>query len=79
MYAADELNESNPYLTFNTSDIQTVTDDESAAQSAMDLIKVVPNPYYGSSKYERDQVDHRVKIQTYLKHVPYLYTMFQEL
>ena len=28
----------------------------------MDLIKVVPNPYYGSSKYERDQVDHRVKI-----------------
>ena len=60
--ADDELNESNPYLTFNTSDIQTVTDDESAAQSAMDLIKVVPNPYYGSSKYERDQVDHRVKI-----------------
>ena len=58
----DELNESNPYLTFNTSDIQTVTEDESAAQSAMDLIKVVPNPYYGSSKYERDQVDHRVKI-----------------
>ena len=49
--ADDELNESNPYLTFNTTDIQTVTDDESAAQSAMDLIKVVPNPYYGSSKY----------------------------
>ena len=58
----DELNESNPYLTFNTSDIQAVTGDESVAQSAMDLIKVVPNPYYGSSKYERDQVDHRVKI-----------------
>ena len=30
--ADDELNESNPYLTFNTSDIQTVTDDESAAK-----------------------------------------------
>lgn len=58
----EELNESNPYLTFNTSDIQAVTGDESVAQSAMDLIKVVPNPYYGSSKYERDQVDHRVKI-----------------
>ena len=57
-----ELNESNPYLTFNTSDIQTVVGDESVAQSAMDLIKIVPNPYYGSSKYERDQVDHRVKI-----------------
>ena len=28
----------------------------------MYLIKVFPNPYYGSSKYERDQVDHRVKI-----------------
>ena len=58
----DESNESNPYLTFNTTDIQVITGDESAAQSAMDLIKVVPNPYYGSSKYERDQVDHRVKI-----------------
>ena len=57
-----ELNESNPYLTFNTSDIQTITGDEAVAQSALDLIKVVPNPYYGSSKYERDQVDHRVKI-----------------
>ena len=59
--AADELNESNPYLTFNTSDIQTVTDDESAAQSAMDLIKVVPTLIM-AQKYERDQVDHRVKI-----------------
>ena len=58
----EELNEQYPYLTFNTSDIQTLTGEESAAQSALDLIKVVPNPYYGSSKYERDQVDHRVKI-----------------
>ena len=60
--AADELNESNPYLIFNTSDIQTVIGDETVAKNALDLIKVVPNPYYGSSKYERDQVDHRVKI-----------------
>jgi hypothetical protein len=26
------------------------------------LIRVVPNPYYGSSNYEQDQIDNRVKI-----------------
>lgn len=58
----EEVNQENPYFTFNTSDIQTITNDKSSAESALDLIKVVPNPYYGMSKYERDQVDHRVKI-----------------
>jgi len=50
------------HLTFNTGDIQTVTQDMSAAESALDLIRVVPNPYYGLNSYERDQVDQRVRI-----------------
>ena len=28
----------------------------------MDLIKVVPNPYYGSSSYEVNRIDNRVRI-----------------
>ena len=30
--------------------------------SAMDLINVVPNPYYARSAYEADQLDTRIKI-----------------
>ena len=33
----------------------------SAAQKAMETIKVVPNPYYASSTYESSQFDNRVK------------------
>jgi hypothetical protein len=33
-----------------------------AARAALDLIQVVPNPYYSASGYETSQVDSRVKI-----------------
>ncbi len=59
---ASTENGGNPYLTFNTNDIQTITENRDAAQNAMDLVRVVPNPYYGSNNYEGDQVDHRVRI-----------------
>ena len=59
---ASTSNNGNPYFTFNTNDIQTVTNDMETAQDAMDLIRVVPNPYYGSNNYERDQIDQRVRI-----------------
>jgi flagellar hook assembly protein FlgD len=32
-----------------------------SAKSAMDLINVVPNPYYARSAYENDQLDTRIK------------------
>jgi hypothetical protein len=32
------------------------------AASALDLIRVVPNPYYAYSAYEKSQLDNRVKI-----------------
>lgn len=59
---ASDVNEGNPYYRFNTESIMTVTNDMETAKSAMDLIKVVPNPYYASSHYEKDQLDHRVRI-----------------
>jgi hypothetical protein len=60
--AASNINEGRPYLSFNTDLIETVTEDVETAKSALDLIKVVPNPYYGSNSYETGQLDNRVKI-----------------
>ncbi|MGM0649504.1 MAG: hypothetical protein ACQES1_03240 [Bacteroidota bacterium] len=37
---------------FNTTNIQTMTQNSEVAESALDLIRVVPNPYYGYSYYE---------------------------
>ncbi|MCX6273157.1 MAG: T9SS type A sorting domain-containing protein [Bacteroidetes bacterium] len=51
-----------PMYTFTTEDIATVLNDNKIAKSALDLINVVPNPYYGYSGYETDQLDNRVKI-----------------
>jgi hypothetical protein len=48
--------------TFSTGDIATRINNNSAAVSALDLINVVPNPYYSYSDYETDQLDNRVKI-----------------
>ena len=51
-----------PLYSFNTSDIATKTNDSETAKNALDLIRVVPNPYYGSSAYETGRVDNRVRI-----------------
>ncbi|MCE3225939.1 MAG: hypothetical protein K0S32_490 [Bacteroidetes bacterium] len=51
-----------PLYSFNTSDIATLFQQSSVAKSALDLIKVVPNPYYGSSAYETNRTDNRVRI-----------------
>lgn len=47
---------------FNTADVATRTGNLTAAQNALDLIRVVPNPYYAYSLYEESQIDTRVKI-----------------
>ncbi len=41
-------------FSISSSDLVAVTDDETAAADAMDLIGIVPNPYKGSSAYEVD-------------------------
>jgi hypothetical protein len=48
--------------TFTTDDIVTETNNTEEAKSALDMINVVPNPYYGFSGYETNQLDNRVKI-----------------
>jgi hypothetical protein len=61
--AATPQNNNFPMYSFNTSDIATLFQQADVAKSALDLIRVVPNPYYGSSSYEiTNRVDNRVKI-----------------
>jgi hypothetical protein len=56
------VNGFNPLYTFGTADLANNTNNTSAATSALDLINVVPNPYYAFSSYEINQLDNRVKI-----------------
>lgn len=51
-----------PLYTFNTADLATVEEDATIAEDALDMIGVVPNPYYAYSEYERNQFDNRIKI-----------------
>ena len=47
---------------FSTSDLATQIGVEDSAFSALDLIKIIPNPYYAYSKYETNRLDNRVKL-----------------
>lgn len=51
----------NPVYKFNTADLKVTTNDANAALNALDLINVVPNPYYAYSGYETSQLDNRIK------------------
>lgn len=56
------VNNADPYYTFSTADLQTVKGDAAMAKDALELINVVPNPYYAYSAYEQNQLDNRIKI-----------------
>jgi hypothetical protein len=51
-----------PKYKFSTEKIATTTGNIAKAASELDLITVVPNPYYAYSTYETNQLDNRVKI-----------------
>ncbi len=51
-----------PMYTFNTADIETHKGDGETAENALDLINVVPNPYYAYSAYEKKALENIVKI-----------------
>lgn len=51
-----------PKYSFSTESVATTYDNIQKATSELDLITVVPNPYYGYSTYETNQLDNRVKI-----------------
>ena len=59
---ANTLNNFNPVYNFSTEDLIAVKGDVNVAKAAMETIKAVPNPYYGYSSYETNQLDNRVKI-----------------
>lgn len=60
--ASTVKNNNMPMYEFSTSDIYTLLQSEQTAKNALDYIRVVPNPYYGSSKYENKRIDNRVRI-----------------
>jgi len=51
-----------PSYKFSTRDIAAVTNNKTIAENALDLIGVVPNPYFAYSLYETSQLDNRVKV-----------------
>jgi len=57
----------NPYYTFSTGDLAPSKGNLEAAKNALDLVGIVPNPYYAYSAYEgtssvAGQLDNRVRI-----------------
>ncbi|MGV3596983.1 MAG: T9SS type A sorting domain-containing protein [Bacteroidota bacterium] len=59
--AGDSINKNQPLFAFNTNDIVANPNSDNAKRSALDLIGVVPNPYYAYSQYEGSRLDNRVK------------------
>jgi len=59
---ATVVNDNFPMYRFNTGMFATQTNVNETAKSALDIINVVPNPYYGFSMYETSQLDNRIKI-----------------
>jgi hypothetical protein len=60
--ATGAQNNNFPLYSFNTNDISTLYGQTDVAKNALDLIRVVPNPYYGSSSYETGRLDNKVRI-----------------
>jgi hypothetical protein len=56
------VNDNLPYYQFSTQGFETITNDDETAKSALDLIRVVPNPYYGYSYYQSNGTERRIKI-----------------
>ena len=55
-------NAGNPMYNFNLDAFAARTEVDTLAESLLECINVVPNPYFAFSEYETSQIDHRVKI-----------------
>lgn len=66
--SVDPQNNNYPMYSFSLNALAADTSNTAAAKSALDLINVVPNPYYGYSSYESDRLSTKVRI-TNLPHV----------
>lgn len=56
------VNNGRPAFEWNMDAIATEVSSDKALSEALEMINVVPNPYYAYSQYERDRIDNRVKI-----------------
>ncbi len=61
-YSATGLNQGRPMYEWTISDIRTVKDSKDALAEALNMINIVPNPYYAYSEYEEGRLDTKVKI-----------------
>src|SRR5690606_9981650 len=59
-FAIQGENNSLPMYQFKLDDLATLTGVQEVAESALDIINVVPNPYYAHSEYEQNKLDNRV-------------------
>ena len=60
--AYGQQNNNYPMYNFSTDAVATEFEDETAFDNDLDMIRVVPNPYYAYSTYENVPLDNRVKI-----------------
>jgi hypothetical protein len=61
-YVATGENDGKPMYSWKMDDISTVTESGDKLKEALDMINVVPNPYYAFSQYERTRLETKVKI-----------------
>ena len=61
-YVGTNENGGRPSYEWNMDNFKTIKGDDETLESVLDIINVVPNPYYAFSEYERDRRDTRVKI-----------------
>lgn len=61
-FVASGLNGGKPMYAWHSGTTATQTQQHEAERTALDMINVVPNPYYAFSGYEQSRLDKRVKI-----------------
>lgn len=61
-FNATGQNNGAPMYSWSMDDIATEVGSDTQLTSVLDIINVVPNPYYAYSQYERSRLDSRVKI-----------------
>jgi hypothetical protein len=61
-FTATGLNGGRPMYGWGMDDLRTITSDVTTLESVLDIINVVPNPYYAYSTYETGRIDNRVRI-----------------
>ena len=62
LYDTEEHNGYYPYYTFSTEGCGPTLNDLEKNKSDLDMITVIPNPYYAYSTYEDNALTHKVKI-----------------